>query len=118
MSLVSPTKKCESLLKVTSTWSSARWCARCSTPPGARLFLTPATLTALKANAATATSAAGKIVKTCNDIIATPAQWSHMPGYDFRWGVAATSCGMAYQITGNTAHATAGLAYLNALLDD
>ena len=90
------------------------------TPSGAhpRIFLTAPVLSALDAKSKVATSATANLVKLCDDVAANPSKWTHQPDYDFVWGIGATACGIAWQLTKNDAHAANGIKLLTALLDD
>lgn len=86
--------------------------------PHPRLFLSGPVLEALTAKSKDTASMTAKVVKTCDDVVANPDNWAKMPSYDFLWGVAATSCAMAWEITKKPEHAQGGIKMLNALLDD
>jgi hypothetical protein len=79
-----------------------------------RLFLDPATLATLKAQSTDATKGAALAKTKCDVAFATPDQVE----WGFGWGYAASSCALAYQLTGSAAYAEKGLFFVNALLDD
>jgi MYXO-CTERM domain-containing protein len=90
------------------------------TPAGAptaahpRLFLDPATLATLKTQSTDPTKGASLAKTKCDVAYATPKQVE----WGFGWAYAASSCALAYQLTGDSAYATKGLYFVNALLDD
>ncbi len=89
-------------------------------PTGAhpRIWLTAPTVSAMKANLGNASSAAAGVVAKCQDVVSNPSNYTSAVYQGQVWAFAASSCGMAYQLTGNQAFATAGATMLTALLND
>ena len=89
-------------------------------PGGAhpRIWLTAPAVSALKANAGNAGSSAAAVVAQCQDVIDNPGNYTSAVYQGQVWAFAASSCGMAYQLTTNPAFATAGATMLTALLND
>ena len=89
-------------------------------PSGAhpRIWLTPATVTALKANATKSGTAAAAIVSKCKDIAANPNRYSDGIFMGYGFGYAASTCAMAWQLTKDASFATAAIRQWRALLDD
>src|SRR5690242_8110909 len=91
-----------------------------SAPSGAhpRIWLTAPTMTALKTNMAKSGSAAASVVDKCKDVTARPSKYDDAVYQGYGWAYAAASCGMAWQLTKDPAHAAAGLRMFHALLED
>jgi hypothetical protein len=89
-------------------------------PSGAhpRIWLTSPTVAALKANATRSGSAAGSVIAKCKDVAARPSKYADGIYQGYGWAYAAASCGMAWQLTKDPAHAHAGLSMFRALLED
>ena len=89
-------------------------------PTGAhpRLFLDPATLAQLKADAAMKGSVTAKAVATCDNAIAHPDAWTSADYEGFNWVEALSACLVAYEVRGDAASAHAAIVYWRALLDD
>src|SRR5262249_47436223 len=87
-------------------------------PRGAhpRLFLDSATLSSLRALMSDEKSGAARAVATCTRVTAKPDDLDRSD--DWAWSIGASSCGLAWRLTGDDAHAAAGLRMLKALLDD
>jgi hypothetical protein len=81
-----------------------------------RLFLREDVVGALEAQLPDAKSGAARAVRLCDRLAANPDEYR---GYsNWNWPVAASSCGLAYQLTRKAEHAAAGLKFLRAILDD
>jgi uncharacterized RmlC-like cupin family protein len=83
-----------------------------------RIWLTPATLAAMKTQQNDPATGAARAIARCNDVIARPAEYAKASYQGDTWAFAASSCGLAWQLTKSPAHAQAGLAMLASLLDD
>jgi hypothetical protein len=86
--------------------------------PHPRIWLTPPTLSALKTNMTQSGSAAASVIARCKDVAARPSKYDDAVYQGYGWAYAAASCGMAYQLTGDSSHASAGLRMFHALLED
>jgi MYXO-CTERM domain-containing protein len=84
--------------------------------PHPRIFLGPATLSAIKARASEPSSAAARVISLCDSISKNPAKFSKNDNW--AWSVGAPTCGLAWRMTGDPKHAAAGISMLDALLDD
>jgi hypothetical protein len=89
-------------------------------PSGAhpRIFLTPTVKTALDAKKSDTSSQTARVIKMCDDYVASPTKVQNLPGAGLDWGVAATACAFAWQFTQKAEHAAVGITLLKALLDD
>jgi hypothetical protein len=84
-----------------------------------RIFLTPAVLTALTNNAKTPGTAAASLVKSCQDAIDKPQQYTMRGGADGGvWPLTALACTFAWKVTQDAKYLAPALTYLNAALND
>lgn len=92
------------------------------TPPRAaprpRLFLDGASLGVLKARVATAGTGAARAVALCKDVAAKPASYAKSGYQGDRWAFPLSACGLAWQLTGDAAHAATAIKLWNAILSD
>jgi MYXO-CTERM domain-containing protein len=89
-------------------------------PTGAhpRIWLTPATVTAMKAKMGDASSAAAAVIAHCKDVQTRPTKYRDGIYRGYGWAYAAASCGVAYQLTQDPGHAQAGVRMMKCLLND
>ncbi|MEP7123236.1 MAG: MYXO-CTERM sorting domain-containing protein [Byssovorax sp.] len=90
-------------------------------PTGAhpRLFMSAASVAAFTKNAATAGTAAAKLVASCQDTIDNPQDYTTRGGSDGDyWPGSAVRCAFAYQATTKAAYLAQALKYWQASLDD
>jgi len=96
--------------------------AAAPTPPRTaahpRLFLDAAARTALVAKLGTTTSGAARAVARCKDVAAKPASYTKSGYQGDTWAFSLSACALAFQLTGDAAHATAGIKLWNAILSD
>ena len=98
--------------------------ARADAPPTPssahpRLFMTEAQQTAYAANVKIAGSASEAMVKSCQDAIDTPKDFTDRGGADgYSWPGTAVACAFAYRATQNPVFLTTAIKYWNASLDD
>jgi hypothetical protein len=83
-----------------------------------RIWLTPATVAAMHAQQNDPTTGAARAIARCSDVIARPAEYAHASYQGDTWAFAASSCGLAWQLTKSPVYAEAGLTMLASLLDD
>src|SRR5438105_6216946 len=83
-----------------------------------RLFLKGNTLTQLKADAAKSGSATARAIKTCDDVIAHPDQWSSGGYQGLGFPEPFSACAVAWVVRGDQPSGTAAVKYFKALLDD
>jgi hypothetical protein len=81
-----------------------------------RLFLSQGTLDLMKSKLGDSTSGAARVVAKCKDAAARPQNFNRND--EWEWAIGASSCALAYRLTGDTAHVAPGTRLLNALLDD
>jgi MYXO-CTERM domain-containing protein len=81
-----------------------------------RLFLSQGTLDLMKSKLGDTTSGAARVVAKCKDAAARPQNFNRND--EWEWAIGASSCALAYRLTGDTAHVAPGTRLLNALLDD
>jgi hypothetical protein len=98
--------------------------ARADAPPTPssahpRLFMTAAQQTAYAANVKIAGSASEAMVKSCQDAIDTPKDFTDRGGSDgYNWPGTAVACAFAYRATQNAMFLTTAIKYWNASLND
>lgn len=86
--------------------------------PHPRIFLGKATLDAMKASAKSEGSGAARAIALCKKVASEPAAFQ-VSGYQGdNWAFPLSACGLAYQLTGDAAYATAGVKLWRASLDD
>jgi hypothetical protein len=85
--------------------------------PHPRLFLGSATLGALKAKAASP-SAAANAIALCKKVASNPADYQKSGYQGDNWAFPLSACALAYQLTGDAAHAGAGIKLWRAVLED
>jgi hypothetical protein len=83
-----------------------------------RLFLGPTTLAALKAKVATSGSAAANAVALCKKVAANPSDYKDSGYQGDNWAFPLSACALAYQMTGDAAHAATGIKLFKAVLED
>ena len=86
--------------------------------PHPRIWLNAPTLAAMKAKMADPASAASGVIANCKDVAARPQKYNNSVYQGYGWAYAAASCGAAWQLTKDPAHAAAGLRLYQALLED
>src|SRR5260221_10850500 len=67
--------------------------------PHPRLFLTPAVLAAVQKNSHRSGSAAARAIERCQDVARHPDRYARSGYQGLDWALAASSCGLAWQIT-------------------
>src|SRR5262249_31644324 len=99
---------------------SASASAAPAAPKGAhpRLFLGPATLSAVKAKASDASSAVGRAIAECKKVASSPADYQSSGYVGAGWAFPVSSCALAYQATGDATHAATGVKLWKSLLND
>src|SRR5262245_46285698 len=102
-------------------WASFPAAAANPPPPSGahpRLFLTPAGLAALRAQATQAGSAMARVIAHCQDVIDNPSDYAGRGYQGDGWAFGASACGLAWQVTGEARYATAGIGLWHTLLAD
>ena len=89
-------------------------------PKGAhpRLFLDAPTLASMKAKVSDPSSGVGRAIAKCKDVAANPGDYTSSGYQGDAWSFAASSCALAYQLTGDASYAASAIKLWNALLND